>query len=234
MKKIPPNTLDCHNGYNMSENKIKGQGKKVKTLNKKRKIIFLAIGISFIVCCVTVGLVLGFLAQIDYVLVDNPKYEVNTENTITTLFKEIRAGTLSDESAKIDTSSIGDKNQTVTITSKLGTQKVIDIPYFVVDTTPPTISGDDVLTFRIDEEKDILGHYQADDNSLQNVELSIDGEYDLEKTGDYDIHIIARDESGNESIKEIKLSIVPSPQATHTSSATKNPYYIEVHCSKNL
>lgn len=208
----------------------------LKFKTKKSKIVFLSTIIAIFVVSSGVAITLWLLSQITYTLADNPTFEINTEATLAALFSEVKSGTVQDPGALIDTSTIGEKSQQVTITSRLGTTDTIDIPYNVVDTTAPVITGDDSLSFRTDEDSDILSHYQAEDNSKKDVKLSIAGEYDTTKAGEYSINIVAKDESGNEATKTITLNITAPPQAPARVATSSNrlPYYIEVNRQQNV
>lgn len=225
-----------------SKKKTKNQEKpevKLTLKSRKRKaILFSVIGGVFVVCAITVAVVLSLLARINYHLVDSPKYEVNTENTVSSLFSEISAGTINDAEALLDTSAIGEKYQSITLTSQLGTTKTIEVAYEVEDTTSPSIEGEGELSFEAGTETDLLSHYHAEDNSKQDAELSVEGDYDLGTAGEYNINIVAKDASGNETKKPVTLKITAPPRATVAKSSAPNasgsPYYIEVNRQQNV
>ena len=204
--------------------------KKPKT--KKRKIIlFLAVGIIFAVIF-AVSIAIFLLSRVDYILADNPTYEINTENAVSTLFSQINSGALENGDQILDTALVGEKSQEVSLISNLGTKKTFTVTYNIVDTTPPTISGESELSFEAGTEFDILAHFQTDDNSRQEVEFSVDGDYSVDEAGDYVIRIIAKDKTGNESTKEITLKITEPPRPAHVSSGPQ--YYIEVNRRQNV
>lgn len=204
--------------------------------SRKRLYLFLILGI-ILVAGIATAITLFVLARFDYVLADNPSYEVNTEASVTTLFSALNSNTLESPDAQLDTSTIGDKYETVTLISKLGTKDTIDVAYTIVDTTIPTITGEDSLSFQTNESVNVLEKYQAGDNSGQKVELSIDGDFDPATAGEYKIRIVAKDESGNEASKEITITVNEPPrpvQTARTSSSTSPYYYIEVNRQQNV
>lgn len=211
--------------------------KKLKFKTKKRKIIFLSLmSVVLVIGCAT-AVVLSLLSRIEYSLVDNPVYEVQTSNSIASLFSEIKHGVIEDADAKLDTDTVGQKNMEVTLRSEIGTEEIVNLIYNVNDTTKPTIDGDDELSFETTEDIDILSNFKAEDNSKQKVELSVAGDYDLEHGGEYKITIIARDESGNESSKDVTLKITEPIRpvvSTTASSSSGAPYYIEVNRQQNV
>lgn len=210
--------------------------KRFKPKTKKAKIIFFSsLAGIFVVSCIAMVMLL-LLARIDYSLSENPTYEINTENTISTLFSRINSGTLEASDAKLDTSEIGEKRQTATIISNLGTKQSIEIIYHIVDTTSPEITGESELSFKTDDEVDLLDHFKATDNSGKQPTLSVEGDYDLTKPNDYPIKITAKDESGNASSLDVILKIFEAPRPVTVAKATTSgaPYYIEVNRQQNV
>ena len=199
--------------------------------SKKSKIIFFASAGGILIIGCTIAITLLLLSRVDYALVENPTYEINTENNIATLFSQINSGTLENGDMILDTTEIGEKSQEITIASQLGTKQTFVVTYNVIDATPPTITGDNELVLEANSEIDILGYYQAEDNSKQEVALTIDGDYDLTQAGDYTIRVVAKDQSSNEATKEVTLKITEPPRAIHTVSSK---YYIEVNRQQNV
>ena len=202
---------------------------------KKNKIVFFSIISVVLIFAIAVTVVMLLLSRVDYVLSENPIYEINAENPVSSLFSEIKIGTLKDSDALLNAKNIGEKSQKVTIVSQLGTETVLDVMYNVNDTIPPTITGDEELSFIAGDEVDILGKFAAEDNSNQEVALSIDGEYDLAKAGEYIINIVAEDQSGNKTPKQVIIKVAEPPRqiVSHPTSSGA-PYYIEVNRQQNV
>ena len=201
--------------------------------SKKHKIVLFSSLVAFFIT-ISVTITLSLLSRIDYVLSDNPTYEINSEVAISSLFSNINSGNLKDAEILLDTAEIGEKTKEVVLASQLGNEQIIKIVYNVVDTTPPVISGDETeFSFESNAEPDILSHFNAEDNSKNPVELSLEGDYDSKTPGEYPIKVIAKDESGNLSTKEITLKITEPPRPTHNVATTK-PYYIEINREQNV
>lgn len=202
---------------------------------KKRKIIFFSVlGVVLAVVCAA-SAALALLSRVDYILAENPTYEVNTENTIATLFSQVNSGVIENPDTLLDAVQIGEKSQEVKIRNQLGAETVINILYRVVDTVPPIVTGDTELSFTVGDDIDILSHFTAEDNSNQEPTWSIEGDYDLEKAGEYIITVIAEDGSGNKTPKEVTLKIAEPPrQAAARSVSSGAPYYIEVNRQQNV
>ena len=202
---------------------------------KKHKIILFSVLATVIVAIASAVAILLFLSRVDYVLADTPTYEVNSDATISSLFFNISSGILKDGETLLDTAEIGERTKELTLVSRLGTEQIITAAYIVVDTTPPTISGDETeLSFESGANPDILSHFEAEDNSKAPVELSLEGNYDPGTPGDYNVKVVAKDTSGNTSAKEIVLKITEPPRPARNTAAASNPYYIEVNREQNV
>ena len=108
-----------------------------------------------------------------------------------------KRGEVTFESNYLDTERTGEHQNTYTV-KNWGFTRTYDMPYMVVDTTPPQIT---VLTEKVVLEPGTL--YAAED-MLQNVtvdegELTFDSDFDPSFPGDYYVKITAVDESGNTS-----------------------------------
>lgn len=205
-----------------------------KLETRKAKIIFYTIiSIIALASCIAIAALI-MLLRIDYKLVENPTYEINSENTVASLFAEINAGTIEDDSIQLNTTEIGEKNQEITLVSQLGTKDIIIVTYDVKDTIAPEITGESELSFQATDQIDILSNFKANDNSQKTVNLSIEGDYDPSRAGEYIINIVATDESNNISKKEIKLVITEPPRPVARTTSNGSPYYIEVNRQQNV
>lgn len=91
----------------------------------------------------------------------------------------------------------------------------------VEDTTPPTIEGiKNVEMKAYEDEPDLLEGITASDNSGEEIEVTIDGEYNTEKEGEYTLSYKAVDSSGNEKV-ETSLLIVKENENIKISKTSK-------------
>lgn len=209
-----------------------------KAKNKKRKIIvWSVIGAFFLVIISATMIVLGLLSRIEYVLTDSPTFEVMTDSQVAALFSEIKSGSLENGEATLDTAEVGEKSVEVTLSGQLGNKQVVNIPYLVDDTTPPTIKGEDKLELSTTDDADLLSQYETKDNSEKEAKLTVEGDYDLKVAGEYKVKIVAEDESGNRSEKEVTLKVSEPPRpvvAAKSNIPAGMPYYIEVNRQQNV
>lgn len=88
---------------------------------------------------------------------------------------------------------------------------------------PEFTSSKDVIEIEeTNEDIDLKSYFETKDYSV--VELSIEGEYDLNKIGEYSLKIVAKDESNNTSEKEFMLKVTKKvvPTSQHQSSPKSN------------
>ena len=101
-----------------------------------------------------------------------------------------------------DVEKIGDYN--INIVYKKLSKKVI---IKVVDTTSPefTTFEENIKIEQTSEEVDLIDNFKATD--LSEVKITIEGEYDLTKEGNYEINVIATDSSENKTEKKSTITV---------------------------
>ena len=101
-----------------------------------------------------------------------------------------------------DVEKVGDYN--INIVYKKISKKVI---IKVVDTTSPefTTFEENIKIEQTSEEVDLMKNFKASD--LSEVKITIEGEYDLTKEGNYEINVIATDSSENKIEKKSTITV---------------------------
>ena len=139
---------------------------------------------------------------------DKNTYEINSEVKNKDIV-ELKKGTeLVDPDGVVDTSKLGEK--TVDVVYLDGDKKeIITVKINVVDTTKPEITCDSVeiyegTTIEKDEYKDLC---VITDNSNEEMNPEISGDYDINKAGEYKITVKVKDSSGNETVEDITLVV---------------------------
>ena len=106
----------------------------------------------------------------------------------------------------------------------------------VVDDVAPSIEGVQDITVYKDETVDLLKDITVTDNSHDEVETSVSGDYDLSAAGEYALSYVAKDASGNETTENFKLIVkekekptmeVPSSGESQIVGTTSKGYTIE-------
>ena len=121
------------------------------------------------------------------------------------------------ESTKIlNTQTLG--NNKYTIETK---DKNYIINYKVLDKEPPLIKGSNTITIKKGDNIDLVNKYLCGDNYDKRPNCYIEGEYDINKIGTYDLTYKAEDSSGNISKKDIKLIVKDKLQTNQNTTKSK-------------
>lgn len=111
-----------------------------------------------------------------------------------------------------------------------------NISVVVVDDVAPSIEGVQDITVYKDETVDLLKDITVTDNSHDEVETSVSGDYDLSAAGEYALSYVAKDASGNEATENFKLIVkekeiptveVPNSSKSKVVGTTSKGYTIE-------
>ncbi len=92
--------------------------------------------------------------------------------------------------------------------------KVYKIKLIIDDLEAPTIIGVKDLQIGVNEKIDLLKDIKVIDNSQKDITPVVKGDYDLSKTGKYNLYYEATDESGNTTKEEFTLEVVANITTT--------------------
>jgi len=145
-------------------------------------------------------------------LITNQVFVYQSNIRIKKLIKEIN-GKLT-TNPEIDTSKVG----TQTIKFKYITDEGYPVSYEVeievVDITPPRIFQLKSKTIYTGYEGDLTKSLFCGDNYDPNPKCTIEGEFDVNTPGVYDLKFIGEDESGNKATNSFKLTVKDKPKST--------------------
>ncbi len=99
----------------------------------------------------------------------------------------------------------------------------------VKDTTAPKILSDDYYTITKGSTADLTKKIFAVDNICGKLQTKILGTYDVNKVGNYNVIFSAKDDNGNETLKNVTFKVVePNPNETKKSTTTKKIEYTDI------
>ena len=106
-----------------------------------------------------------------------------------------------------------------------------EVKLIVKDTKSPEINRvKDIEVLAFTTKPDLLSEITADDNSKEEIKVEVKGEYNIEIPGEYNLSYVAKDSSGNESIKEFKVIVKENENVkiskTSKGNTIKNYYGI--------
>ena len=161
----------------------------------KFKVIVLLLGIVLLTGCGK-----------EIVLKDNLKFEVNSElkrSDLTIFDEEIK---IVDESELIDTSKLGEKD--VVIQYLVGDKvQMVAAKINIIDTTPPVIEAEEKIVATKGKAVNLLEKVKVTDNSNEEIKATVEGDYDINKIGDYSLKYVAIDSSNNKTEKAFTLTV---------------------------
>lgn len=171
----------------------------------KRVITVLLIVVAIIIA-LFVALII-YNSKIHIKLKSDRKIEIKTPATASQFIEEIGNGTLVQDVA-INTEKLGTQNCNVKI--KVGEDiRDYSFPVEIVDTQAPEISlTESELNLLEGTPMDVLSKAQVVDNSGEDIQMTVDGEYMENEPGSQVINLVATDSSGNTSQKPITINVI--------------------------
>ena len=203
-----------------------GKKNKEKKMSKKTKIVLF----SIIVLLVLGGSIGGYFfyqsKQLQYKVTKKVVVSLGDEIYNSSNFKIIKNGTLKTKKEQIDTSTVGKQTITLTVKDSFGKTKKVSYVVEVVDKEAPKITFNPNLKVEEKNEIDLLNGVSATDNSGEEITVTVEGEYDINTPGTYELFYVAKDSSGNEAREKFQLEVtkkvVVVPKSTTTGYVAPN------------
>ena len=197
---------------------------------KKKKIIIISTIIAVIICiCIvsTIFILKEKQRQVEETqktiinFKELQEYEINTELFVKDLLVDYQNIEIINNDEKIDTSVLGTKEITIqykNIYKQDNEEKKIEIK--IIDTQAPQFKiTNKELSFEQGTEINLLENVKCIDNSNEEIEIKINGDYDINTIGTYTIKYVAEDSSGNKvESEDITLNITEKPKQSTTKS----------------
>lgn len=189
--------------------------KKVRRNKKSKKKIITIISVILVLIIIIIGIILFVVnkinsSKINVILKDDLEVEINSKVKLLSFIDKIENGEVVSEDVEVDTSSLGTKSLEIELKNK-DKKETYKFDINVVDTTAPVIEAEDNITINIDDEVDLVKYATVSDNSKEDIKVEIEGDYDLDKAGKYNLKYVAKDSSGNEVSYDFILNIVEDP-----------------------
>lgn len=176
--------------------------KRRKKRNRKIKLVLLFI--VLVLAVIFIFFIKSRLLKVEYE--KNVKVNLNDVYYNTDNINIISNGSFVDEKVKLDTSKIGVQEVSVVIKDSFNMNRKITYKLEVADNSGPVISYKDLSTF-VGKEIDLLEGVSAVDDSGENVSVTVEGKYDFNEAGNYQLYYVAKDSSGNVTKKEFNLTV---------------------------
>lgn len=148
---------------------------------------------------------------------NNLNVEINSDVTLYSLIKKVNLGEVVTSDYVIDTSELGDQVHEIELKTYFREYKY-EFIIKIVDTTRPTIEANQEITTFVYEEVDLLNNVIAKDNSKEELEIKVLGEYDFNKMATYYLKYYVKDSSGNENFQDFTLNVLENGNKSYRTS----------------
>lgn len=188
---------------------------------KKKKIII----ISIIIIILIISSILIFLNYQEMEVTIKEKIEVPLNSKLTNLdnITNLKNGQIITDEKTIDTSKIGEQKINISIKNKLGKVKEYHYIVNVYDDEKPSIIFSKELTIEEGQNIDLLKDVKVEDNSQEKITPSVEGNYDINEPGKYQLYYVAKDSSDNEAKEGFTLIVKEKKKESSQNDSLSNP-----------
>lgn len=167
-------------------------------------------------------------------LKEDLKFEINSEVNLLSLVSEDNKVKVLSEDETIDTSTLGEKE--ITIKYEVEEQEETKIfTITIVDTQAPTIEYTKELSTNVGTKIDLLKNVKVSDNSKEEIKATIEGDYNFDNEGTYNLKYVAVDSSNNKTEEEFTLKVnKPTCNKKSGSWSTSKPSSLCEYTTKKL
>ncbi len=141
--------------------------------------------------------------------------------------KKIKNGKVVSKKEEIDTSKVGEQEIVIEVEDYFKEKSTYKYKVVVEDNEKPVITFNKNISTEEGTKINLLKNVKATDNYDEEVEVSVEGEYDINKPGTYKLNYVAKDSSGNEVKEEFTLTVkkkvvVEEPKKEETKTTEEN------------
>lgn len=178
----------------------------MKKRKNKKKITISIIAIIIIIITISTYIFIKS-KELKITIKDNIKININEKAYNTDYITKIKNGKLISVKEAIDTSKLGKKKIFIKIKDYFKKEKIFSYTVNIIDKEPPTIELKDKISIIEGNKIDLLKDVKVKDNSNEEIKVEVNGDYDINKPGTYELYYIAKDSSGNETKEKFTLEV---------------------------
>lgn len=204
----------------------------MKRKSNFKKIIIVSISCLIIISILATILFINF-KKLRFNYDSKIELILNSEAFNTDNIKDLKNGTIITNREPISTTKIGTQKINIEIEDYFGKVSKISYQVIVIDNESPVITFNKELTTEEGTTIDLLKDVKVTDNSEEDITPTIEGTYDFNKVGEYNLFYVAKDSSGNESRETFTLIVKakkviqkpvqpPVEKPTETKPSTNN------------
>lgn len=172
----------------------------------KKKIIIISSTILLIIIGIAITIFINS-KKLQVILKKNLEIDINEKIYNIDNIQKIKNGNIISKKKLINTSKIGKQQITIDIKNFFGQKEKYTYTIKVIDNKKPTITYNKELQTEKGTEIDLLKDVKVEDNSKEEIKVSIEGEYDFNTPGTYNLKYVAKDSSNNETKEEFTLTV---------------------------
>lgn len=192
-------------------------------MKKNKKVIMIIIAIIILIIGIITSIILLNNKKEEpketIILKENLEVEINSEVNLLSFISEDNKTKIISEDETIDTSKLGEQEITIKYIDR-NKEEEYTFKIKVVDTEVPTIEYEKEISITEGTEVDLLKDVKVSDNSKEEIKATIEGEYDINKVGTYNLKYIAEDSSKNKKEEEFTLIVNEKPKETPKTNTT--------------
>ncbi len=194
---------------------------KKKIDNKKKTIIIISIVISIFLILGISGYLFYNSRKLKVNLVSDRIVNINDEVYNTDYIKSVKNGTIVSDKQLVDTSIVGKKKIVLKIKNYFNKIEKYTYDVDIVDREEPSIDYSDRLSTTEGIEIDLLDGVKASDNSNEEIDVTVEGEYDFNNVGEYELYYVAKDSSGNTTKEKFILEVIKKKEVAQNISVDR-------------
>ncbi len=187
---------------------------------KKKIIIVLSIIFSLVFIGLLINYIVTKITKVEVTLVEDLTVEFNDTKKVSDFIKSINGEIIDDY--KIDTTIVGKKEIVVKYINDYHIKVKYTFEIEVIDTVKPLIWLNSTYKVKKGSNIDLTKKILCGDNYDNNPKCYIEGEYDLNKAGKYNLVFKAIDSSGNEEQKNFVLNVYEPVSGSSTGVGTSS------------
>ena len=198
--------------------------KKKKKVIKKKPLMIIIIVSLLLIAFIFATIYITSISNPKIIYKNNNKVGINTKIYNTDNIKKINNGKLVTKKKLINTKKLGKQTITIKVKNKFNRIKTYKYKIEVIDKEKPVITAEEKITIEQGTEIDLKQGVAVTDNSNEKIEIQVEGEYDINTPGTYELKYIATDSSKNKEEKSFILEVIEK-QVQQNNNGSENRTY---------
>lgn len=189
--------------------------------NKKYLMILIFSIILIIGIVLTILLINKTTPKVEVVLNDNLNFEINSDVKLLSLISKNNKAEIISKDEEIDTSKLGEKELIIKYKDR-HKENEYKFKINIIDTQAPVIEYQKELSTTEGTGIDLLKDVKVSDNSKEEIQASVEGEYNFDNVGTYNLKYVAIDSSNNKKEEEFTLKVNKKPTINNSNNNHNN------------